>query len=63
MLLEALLVIVPAVLILALIKANKSGSISKLIPYLKYLNGVAVSLALASFSQDLSALITLWMIG
>ncbi|GAA5435868.1 hypothetical protein ACMT4L_01265 [Deinococcus sp. A31D244] len=63
MLLEALLVIVPAVLILALIKANKSGSISKLIPYLKYLNGVAVSLALASFSQDLSDLITLWMIG
>lgn len=63
MLLEALLVIVPAVLILALIKANKSGSISKLIPYLKYLNGVAVSLAPASFSQDLSALITLWMIG
>ncbi|MCD0168818.1 hypothetical protein [Deinococcus sp. 23YEL01] len=63
MLLEALLVIVPAALILALIKANKSSSISKLIPYLKYLNGVAVSLALASFSQDLAALITLWMIG
>ncbi|MFW8627818.1 hypothetical protein [Deinococcus sp. ME38] len=63
MLLEALLVIVPAVLILALIKAKKSGSISTLIPYLKYLNGVSVSVALASFAQDLSKLITLWMIG